>query len=65
MQNQVIKQAVHNMGGVSKCANKLLVSSSAIYKWQRLGVIPDLDLAEKVSVASGFPVSLLRPRYEQ
>jgi transcriptional regulator with XRE-family HTH domain len=65
MQTQIIKQAVHNMGGVSKVANRLLISASAIYKWQRLGRIPDIDLAEKVAEASGFPVALLRPRYEQ
>lgn len=62
MQNPVIKQAIINMGGVTKTANKLLVSSSVIYKWAREGRIPDIDLAEKVAAASGYPVQMLRPR---
>jgi DNA-binding phage protein len=62
MQNPVIKQAVKNMGGVTKCANKLLVSSSVIYKWAREGRIPDIDLAEKVAAASGYSLEQLRPR---
>ncbi len=65
MQTEIVKQAVHNMGGVSKVANKLLVSASTVYKWTRQGRIPDLYLAEKVADASGFSVALLRPRFEQ
>ena len=65
MQNQIIKQAVRNMGGVTKVANKLLMSSSAVYKWTRLGRIPDIDLAEKVAEASGYSVEQLRPRQEK
>lgn len=64
MQAEIVKQAIYNMGGASKVANKLLVSSSTVYKWTRQGRIPDLDLAEKVAAASGFPVALLRPRFE-
>ena len=65
MQNPVIKQAVHNMGGVTKVANSLLVSSSCVYKWTRLGRIPDIDHATKVAEASGYSVEQLRPRQEK
>ena len=65
MQNQIIKQAVQKLGGVTKVANKLLVSSSAVYKWTRNGCIPDIDLAVKVAEASGYPVEQLRPQQKQ
>ena len=65
MQNPMILRAIKDMGGVTKVANKLLVSSSAVYKWGRLGRIPDIDLAEKVAEASGYTVEELRPRQEK
>lgn len=65
MQNPVIREAVQKMGGVTKVANKLMVSSSAVYKWTRNGCIPDIDLAVKVAEASGYPVEMLRPRQKQ
>ncbi|MEC5217780.1 hypothetical protein RCH09_002743 [Actimicrobium sp. GrIS 1.19] len=60
-----IKKAIFNMGGTKIAANKLWVSTSAISKWMRNGVIPNLDMATKVSEASGFTIDSLRPRFEQ
>lgn len=63
--NEVIKKAVYNLGGATKAANKLLVSTNTVHKWVRNGVIPNLDLAMQVAQLSGFEVGLLRPRYKQ
>jgi hypothetical protein len=62
--NEEIKQAIYNMGGPKIAGRTLRVSTSAIGKWIRNGRIPNLDLAQRVSTASGFPLAILRPRYE-
>jgi len=59
-----IQKAVFNMGGTKIAARELNVSTSCINKWMRNGVIPNLDIANKVAELSGFPVKALRPRYE-
>ena len=62
---QEVKKAIYNMGGPKISAEKLRVSTSTISKWIRNGVIPNLDMATRVSAASGFTVDSLRPRFEQ
>lgn len=63
--NEVIKQAIFNMGGPKIAATELKVTPGAISKWVRNGVIPNLRRAERVANASGFSLASLRPRYEQ
>lgn len=63
--SEVIKQAIFNMGGRQIAASTLNVTPSAISKWIRKGVIPNLHKAEHVANASGFSLEALRPRYEQ
>jgi hypothetical protein len=63
--NQEVKKAIFNMGGPKIAAAKLWVSTSTISKWCRNGVIPNLDMATRVSTASGFAVDSLRPRFKE
>lgn len=63
--SQVVKQAIHNMGGATLAGMKLQVGANTIHKWVKKGVIPRLDKAEIVAKESGFDVALLRPRFEQ
>jgi transposase len=63
--SEVIRKAVFNMGGPKRASKVLNVSISTIGKWVRKGVIPNLDKAMEVSKASGFKLTLLRPRFEQ
>ncbi|PWF44019.1 hypothetical protein [Massilia glaciei] len=65
MEDSNIRKAIYNMGGPKIAAQGLDVSRSAIGKWIRLGVIPNLEKATMVAEASGFDVAVLRPRYEQ
>lgn len=60
-----IKKAIFNMGGPKIAGATLQVSTSTISKWIRNGIIPNLDIANKVAEASGFHLSSLRPRFEQ
>lgn len=60
-----IKKAIFNMGGPKIAGLHLRVSTSTISKWIRNGIIPNLNKAQQVSEASGFDVTVLRPRYEQ
>ena len=65
MTNQVeVFKAIFNMGGPKIAARELNVSTSAVAKWIRKGVIPNLDIASRVAELSGFSVEVLRPRYE-
>lgn len=63
--SEIVRRAVFNMGGTKVASRELEVSPSTIGKWIRNGVIPSLDQAKKVAEASGFNVTLLRPRFEQ
>jgi predicted site-specific integrase-resolvase len=65
MRNEEIRKAIFNMGGPKIASAELQVSTSTIGKWIRNGVIPNLDKAKKVAEASGFALTLLRPRYQQ
>jgi hypothetical protein len=61
---EAVKKAIFNMGGIKMASNALQVSVSAVGKWTRNGIIPNLDQARKVAEASGFDVTSLRPRFE-
>ena len=62
-QPEVFK-AIFNIGGPTIAARELNVSTSTVFKWVRNGVIPNLDIANKVAELSGFSVEVLRPKYE-
>lgn len=62
--SEEIKKAIFNMGGRKIAGRELRISTSTIGKWIRNGRIPNLDLAQQVSKASGFPLDTLRPRFE-
>lgn len=64
-ENQDVKKAIYNIGGPKIAAANLRVSTSVISKWCRNGVIPNLDMATRVAVASGFAVDSLRPRFKE
>jgi transcriptional regulator with XRE-family HTH domain len=64
-ENQEVRKAIYNLGGAKIAAGKLRVSTSTISKWCRNGVIPNLDMATRVSAASGFAVDSLRPRFKE
>jgi hypothetical protein len=63
--SEEIKKAIFNMGGPKLAAESLQVSTSAISKWVRKGMIPNLNQAKRVAEASGFDLASLRPKYEQ
>lgn len=60
-----VKKAIFNMGGAKMAGQFLDVSTSAIGKWARNGVIPNLEKAQLVAQESGFSLASLRPRFEQ
>ncbi|MES2025269.1 MAG: hypothetical protein V4448_06915 [Pseudomonadota bacterium] len=62
--NTEIQKAIFNMGGPKIAGLHLQVSTSTISKWVRNGIIPNLNKAQQVSEASGFPLETLRPRFE-
>lgn len=53
------------MSGPKLAGITLQVSTSAIGKWSRNSLIPNLEKAKRVADASGIELSLLRPRFEQ
>ncbi|MGZ3239367.1 MAG: hypothetical protein ACXWJK_03125 [Burkholderiaceae bacterium] len=65
MNQSDIKKAIYNMGGLKIASGELAVSTSAISKWIRNGVIPNLQKAKLVAEKSGFDLNTLRPPYEQ
>lgn len=65
MEANQVKRAIYQMGGATLAGNKLHVSTNTVHKWVRAGVVPRLDKAEQVSLASGIDVAMLRPRFEK
>ncbi|WP_423391958.1 helix-turn-helix domain-containing protein [Burkholderia sp. LMG 21824] len=59
--NLTIREAIYNMGGATMAAKELSVSTSAVYKWIRLGRVPNLRIARKMAEALKCNVFDLRP----
>lgn len=65
MDSNAVRRAIFNMSGPKLAGITLQVSTSAIGKWSRNSLIPNLEKAKRVADASGIELSLLRPRFEQ
>jgi len=59
--NKAIRIAIYEMGGATMAAADLGVSTSAVYKWIRLGRVPNLRTARRIAEAAQCKVSELRP----
>ncbi|WP_409219285.1 YdaS family helix-turn-helix protein [Caballeronia sp. INSB1] len=59
--NATIKTAIYEMGGATMAAEELGVSTSAIYKWIRLGSVPNLKTARRIAKITNVKISDLRP----
>jgi transcriptional regulator with XRE-family HTH domain len=55
-QPNAVREAVEQVGGIIEASALLRVSNVTISRWMRMGRIPNLDAALKLSKASGFPV---------
>lgn len=55
-----VKLAVERVGGPSRTANILGVSTGAVHDWIRKGRVPNFDRALKLAELSGFSARSLR-----
>jgi hypothetical protein len=51
-----VREAVEHLGGVIEASALLRVSNVTVFRWMRLGYVPNLAAALKLARASGFPV---------
>lgn len=57
----IVRYAVHRLGGVTKTAKLLGLTNAAIHKWISTGAVHKLDNATALSNLTGIPVEKLRP----
>jgi transcriptional regulator with XRE-family HTH domain len=55
-----VKIAVDRLGGPTKAANKMNVSSTAVHNWMNNDRVPNIDKAMKLADLAGIPYSHLR-----
>lgn len=55
-----VRIAIDRIGGPTRTANRLGVSSASIHVWIKQERVPNFDKAKQLSDLSGMPVSELR-----
>jgi hypothetical protein len=60
-----VREAVERVGGIIDACALLRVSNVTLFRWMKIGSIPNLDLALKLSKASGVPVEEFSRDYGQ
>lgn len=56
----LVKEAVEAIGGPTRVANKLGVSSSSVHAWIKAGRVPNFDHAERLATLAKVSARALR-----
>lgn len=57
--DNAVTEAVRRVGGPTKASHVCRVSAAAVYKWRKLGYVPDTRAALALAAASGVTIEAL------